>query len=93
MDKYVCDLCGYIYDPAEGDPDNGVAPVPPVRRGQGSVLQAVSLSPSLSARPTALPPDGRFFFFESFTQISFIQSTTLIIASYIYSRNFVNILF
>ena len=26
MDKYVCDLCGYIYDPAEGDPDNGVAP-------------------------------------------------------------------
>ena len=26
MDKYVCDLCGYIYDPTEGDPDNGVAP-------------------------------------------------------------------
>ena len=26
MDKYVCDVCGYIYDPAEGDPDNGVAP-------------------------------------------------------------------
>ncbi len=25
MDKYVCDICGYIYDPAEGDPDNGVA--------------------------------------------------------------------
>ena len=25
MDKYVCDLCGYIYDPAEGDPENGVA--------------------------------------------------------------------
>jgi rubredoxin len=24
MQKYVCDLCGYIYDPAEGDPDNGV---------------------------------------------------------------------
>ena len=22
--KYVCDVCGYIYDPAEGDPDNGV---------------------------------------------------------------------
>lgn len=22
--KYVCDICGYIYDPAEGDPDNGV---------------------------------------------------------------------
>ena len=23
--KYVCDACGYIYDPAIGDPDNGVA--------------------------------------------------------------------
>jgi len=26
MKKYVCDLCGYIYDPAVGDPDNDVAP-------------------------------------------------------------------
>ena len=26
MDKYVCNICGYVYDPAEGDPDNGVAP-------------------------------------------------------------------
>jgi rubredoxin len=26
MTMYVCDLCGYIYDPADGDPDNGVAP-------------------------------------------------------------------
>lgn len=26
MQKYVCEVCGYIYDPAEGDPDNGVAP-------------------------------------------------------------------
>lgn len=26
MKKYVCNICGYIYDPAEGDPDNGVAP-------------------------------------------------------------------
>jgi len=25
MDKYVCDLCGYVYDPAVGDPDSGVA--------------------------------------------------------------------
>ena len=24
MQKYVCDVCGYVYDPAEGDPDNGV---------------------------------------------------------------------
>ena len=26
MKKYVCELCGYVYDPAKGDPDNGVAP-------------------------------------------------------------------
>jgi len=26
QDIYVCDVCGYEYDPAEGDPDNGVAP-------------------------------------------------------------------
>mgnify|MGYP003813560527 FL=1 len=25
MKKYVCVACGYIYDPAVGDPDNGVA--------------------------------------------------------------------
>jgi len=24
--KYVCTVCGYVYDPAEGDPDNGIAP-------------------------------------------------------------------
>jgi flavin reductase (DIM6/NTAB) family NADH-FMN oxidoreductase RutF/rubredoxin len=26
MDKYRCTVCGYIYDPANGDPDNGVKP-------------------------------------------------------------------
>lgn len=25
MDKYVCEVCGYVYDPQKGDPDNGVA--------------------------------------------------------------------
>lgn len=25
MQKYICDVCGWVYDPAEGDPDNGVA--------------------------------------------------------------------
>jgi rubredoxin len=25
MDKYVCTICGYVYDPEQGDPDNGVA--------------------------------------------------------------------
>ena len=26
MEKYICNACGYIYDPAGGDPDNGIAP-------------------------------------------------------------------
>lgn len=26
MKKFVCALCGYVYDPAHGDPDNGVKP-------------------------------------------------------------------
>jgi rubredoxin len=26
MDKYVCTVCGYVYDPEQGDPDNGVEP-------------------------------------------------------------------
>ncbi|MGF7185609.1 rubredoxin [Desulfitispora alkaliphila] len=26
MKKYECTVCGYIYDPAKGDPDNDVQP-------------------------------------------------------------------
>jgi rubredoxin len=26
MEKYVCDACGYEYDPVVGDPDNWIAP-------------------------------------------------------------------
>ncbi len=29
MDKYVCDVCGYVYDPVIGDPDNDVEPGTP----------------------------------------------------------------
>ncbi len=29
MEKYECTACGYIYDPAVGDPDNGVNPGTP----------------------------------------------------------------
>lgn len=24
MDTYVCDACGWVYDPAVGDPDGGI---------------------------------------------------------------------
>lgn len=26
MQKFECELCGYIYDPAVGDDDGGIAP-------------------------------------------------------------------
>ena len=26
MDKYVCTVCGYVYDPALGDPESDIAP-------------------------------------------------------------------
>lgn len=29
MKKYVCDICGYVYDPQQGDPDSGIAPDTP----------------------------------------------------------------
>ncbi|MCP4669197.1 MAG: rubredoxin [Deltaproteobacteria bacterium] len=29
MDKYVCLICGNVYDPEESDPDNGIDPVTP----------------------------------------------------------------
>lgn len=32
MDKYVCTVCGYVYDPAEGDPDNGIDPGTPFEK-------------------------------------------------------------
>lgn len=29
MNKYICNVCGYIYDPAVGDPDSGIEPGTP----------------------------------------------------------------
>ena len=29
MAKYECDICGWIYDPAIGDPENGIDPGTP----------------------------------------------------------------
>jgi len=25
MKKYICGICGYVYDPDKGDPDGGIA--------------------------------------------------------------------
>lgn len=32
MKKYNCDVCGYVYDPEIGDPDNGIAPGTPFEK-------------------------------------------------------------
>jgi rubredoxin/flavin reductase (DIM6/NTAB) family NADH-FMN oxidoreductase RutF len=32
MDKYQCTVCGYVYDPALGDPDGGIAPGTPFEK-------------------------------------------------------------
>jgi rubredoxin len=24
--QWICEICGYVYDPAEGDPDGGIDP-------------------------------------------------------------------
>ena len=29
MERWICTICQYVYDPAVGDPDNGVAPGTP----------------------------------------------------------------
>ena len=29
MDKYICTICDWVYDPAKGDPENGVPPGTP----------------------------------------------------------------
>ncbi len=26
MKRFVCTICGYVYDPANGDPENGISP-------------------------------------------------------------------
>lgn len=26
MERWVCEPCGWVYDPAEGDPDGGIEP-------------------------------------------------------------------
>ena len=26
MGRWICNACGYVYDPARGDPDGGVEP-------------------------------------------------------------------
>jgi len=29
MEKYICDVCLWVYEPAKGDPDGGIPPGTP----------------------------------------------------------------
>lgn len=29
MKKYICNICHHVYDPAQGDPESGIAPCTP----------------------------------------------------------------
>ena len=41
MEKYVCSVCGFVYDEAKGIPESGIAP--------GSFMAAFSYIPSVSS--------------------------------------------
>ena len=54
MDKYICDVCGYIYDPEVGDPG-----MPRLRRRQGRLLTVRGLAYGKTYSPLEL--QGRPF--------------------------------
>lgn len=49
MKKYVCKVCGWIYDEALGDPDNGIAPGP-----SGKICRTISSAHSVVSEKTIL---------------------------------------
>ncbi len=51
--KYVCDICSYLYDPANGDPENGVA--------AGTAFEALPddwVCPECGAEKDQFSPEG-----------------------------------
>jgi rubredoxin len=53
MKKYVCNICGYVYDPGQGDPGNNVTP--------GTVFENVPddwLCPVCGAAKSEFSPEG-----------------------------------
>ena len=53
MKKYTCNICGYVYDPAAGDPENGVAPGTPFEK-----LPEGWTCPVCGAEKTEFSPEG-----------------------------------
>lgn len=58
MQQYKCLICGYIYDPAAGDPDDGVEPGRglPLRicRTTGSARSAAPVKTNLNQSKTKI---------------------------------------
>lgn len=49
--RWICLVCGHVYDPAQGDPDSGIAPGTPFED-----LPADWLCPGCGARKSAFEP-------------------------------------
>ena len=60
--KYVCEPCGYVYDPAVGDPDSGIAPGTPFEELPDDGMIKICLSMPSDASGTEVlymqPEDG-----------------------------------
>ena len=53
MKKYVCQVCGYVYDQAAGDPDNGAPAGTPFEK-----LPADWVCPVCGAGKDQFEPEG-----------------------------------
>ena len=70
--QWICESCGFIYDPAEGDPDGGIPPgtafediperlvLPRLRGAQGGLhpVRGLSRAPQPGPPAPAPPPHG-----------------------------------
>jgi rubredoxin len=53
MKKYVCKICGYIYDPAEGDPGSSIKPGTPFEELPDNWVCPVCGAPKSEFEPVA----------------------------------------
>ena len=51
MKKYKCTVCGYIYDPAQGDPSSGIQPGTPFEELPDDWVCPVCSSPKDKFQP------------------------------------------
>jgi rubredoxin len=58
MNKYVCKLCGYVYDPAVGDPDNNIPPGTPFEKLPDTWVCPLCDNADQDAQHYYIDPDG-----------------------------------